>query len=360
MISFILVCISSTHAQIDYPILTEFVADNAQIFSESQVLKLRQKLKVYETETTHQIVILTINDLEGETIETYALEVFNRNKMGQEKKDNGLLLLFSKNDRKVRLEVGYGFESIITDAISSRIIRDIMIPEFKQEHYFNGIDLATSKIIEIINDPVYANEFAKEEAKDNDIPLLVKIILIVFVTAFLGVFIFIGFKIFINNYKLLINLYKGLIIGKISVYSFPFMFIMAAIAILVSSLFLVIPTVILSLFLVFFISMFSFDLKIEPFLDFSFNQDNLSQTNLIIFLVVFLVIIPLIMALIKKTYSGVEPFKFSLKNDKKYISKHITSFGSNSSSLSSWSSSSSSSFSGGGGSSGGGGASGSW
>jgi uncharacterized protein len=121
-----------------YPQLTEIVTDNANIFTSEELQGLRTKLIQFEDETTNQVVVLTINDLGYETIEEYANGVFNRNKLGQAGKDNGILILFSKNDREVRIEVGYGLESYITDAVASRIIRNTMIPKFKEEAYLPG------------------------------------------------------------------------------------------------------------------------------------------------------------------------------------------------------------------------------
>jgi len=147
----------------NYPVLTEIVTDNANIFTSNELHLLRKKLKQFEVETSNQLVVVTIESLEGESIESFALEVFNRNKLGQKDIDNGILILFSKVDRKVRIEVGYGLEHVLTDITSHRIIQDIMIPEFKNEKYFKGIDLATEKIIEFIGNPELLEEFNKEK-----------------------------------------------------------------------------------------------------------------------------------------------------------------------------------------------------
>ena len=145
---FLFLVFSWCAAQENYPKLTEIVTDNAQIFTQPQLEELRDKLHQFELETTNQVVILTINELGNETIEQYANGVFNQNKLGQEGKDNGILILFSKLDREVRIEVGYGLEPYITDAVASRIIRNTMVPRFKEEDYFGGLDVATNQIIE--------------------------------------------------------------------------------------------------------------------------------------------------------------------------------------------------------------------
>jgi len=152
-------------AQKEATILNEIVTDNAGIFSISEKENLKEKLTNYKNKTTSQIVVLTIYSLEGETIESYALKVFKKNKLGQKNVDNGILILFSKFDKKVRIEVGYGLEPIITDVLASRIIREIMIPNFKEENYYKGINEGATKIIELINDPELIEGFLNETKK---------------------------------------------------------------------------------------------------------------------------------------------------------------------------------------------------
>ncbi|GAB1856441.1 hypothetical protein MHTCC0001_12760 [Flavobacteriaceae bacterium MHTCC 0001] len=334
--------------------------------SKDQLTTLRAKLKNYETDKTHQIVVLTINDLGENTIEGYALQVFNQNKLGQKDKDNGLLVLFSKNDRKVRLEVGYGLEPIITDAISSRIIREIMIPEFKAQRYFEGIDKATSEIIKIIDDPKYRDEFIIDQSTNNsknDMSMGLRLGILLIVVLFFGIFIFLGGMVFWHGYKQLIYLHKGLIIGKISVLSYPFMLLSCVFPVVFGLVFIIMP---LSFLVVIIISLFMSSLThiLSGFPENVFNSGYINISNGLLVACIIFIISPLLIAIFKRSYSYPEPFKLSFKNNKKYVSKHISSFGSSSyssgsSSSSSWSSSGSS-FSGGGGSSGGGGASGSW
>jgi len=343
-----------TNGQEDFPILTEIVTDNAHLFSESETLELLGKLKAYETETTHQIVVLTINSLGNNTVENYAYQVFNRNKLGQKEADNGLLILVSKNDRKFRIEVGRGLEPIVTDAFASRIIRKTMTPEFKKGDFFKGVNLATSEIIKLINDPKYRDEFAYLIEEENEVPLWGKILIGGALTLFFSIFIGAGGFTFYAGYKKVLNVFRGLITGKVSVVSFPF--------ILISSLFLVLfslPFIVLPLFFAVMIISTQVDENhvIDPF-NLLEEVSFLNPTNIIIFVVLVFIILPLIIVFSTRSSIKYEPLKFSLlKNDKKYMSKNFSSSGSSSSYRGS---SSSSSFSGGGGSSGGGGASGSW
>jgi len=362
------VCFQYSNAQEDFPILTEIVTDNAELFSESESLELREKLKAYEIETTHQIVVLTVNSLENNTVENFALQVFENNKLGQKEADNGLLILIAKNDRKFRIEVGYGLEPIITDAFSSRIIRETMTPEFKKGDFYKGVDLATSEIIKLIDDPKYREDFANLKEEGSEMPLWGKIIFVLIIVLFLGSSLGAGGAIFYMGFKYLINLFRGLIIGKVSVISFLFLLFLPLFIIGVSLPFIIIP-IFLGITLISAGSDNHNDLDIVDFLK---NTSYLNITNIIIFAVILFVILPLTIAFFTRSKTQYQPIKFSfLKNDKSFMSKLFSSSGSSSSysrSGSSYSgsgssyrsSSSSSSFSGGGGRSGGGGASGSW
>ncbi len=354
IILLIIVCFQYASGQEDYPILTEIATDNATLFSESETLKLREKLTAYETETSHQIVVLTINSLGNDTVENYAYQVFNNNQLGQKNKDNGLLILIAKTDRKFRIEVGKGLEPIITDAFASRIIREIMTPKFKEGLFYEGVDLGTSEIIKLIDNPKYRDEFAQIIEEEGKIPFWAKILIGIFLTLFIGIFIVAGGAIFYTGYKRLITVFRGLITGKLSVVSFPFLLISSVFVVLVSLPFILTP-------LFFAVILISTQINKDKALDPFKLIENASSESLIYFLISigFLFIIgPLIIAFITRSKKAYQPVKFSfLKSDKTFMSKNFSSRGV-SSGRSSYSSSSS--FSGGGGSSGGGGASGSW
>ena len=351
-LSVFLTLLFNSNTQTEYPTLTEFVTDSAEVITALDELSLQDKLIAYEKKKTHQIVVLTIESLNGDTIENYAFQVFNRNGIGQKEEDNGILILFSKSDREVRIEVGDGFEPIITDAFASRVIRNIMIPKFKEENYFSGINDGVDEIIKLIDDPVYRDEFTQASEDENKTPLWGKILFGFFIACFFGVFIFVGGNMFVSTYKTLIDVYKGFITGKISLLTFPFLVLTTLLGLLFSLPFIVIPLIFAGVFL----RLLYYDVPPNLNLDEIINHPNLTLYFVLVASTVF-VLIPFIVAFFsKKPYQAL---KLSLlKNDKKYISKHISSSGS--SSGSSFSSSSSSSFSGGGGSSSGGGASGSW
>src|SRR5690606_15163389 len=109
-----------------YPTLSEIVTDRAGIFTREQLEGLKNKLTDFSTGSSNQLVVLSIESLGERTVEEYAYGTFNQNQLGQQGKDNGILILFSKGDRQVRIEVGLGLEPYITDAVASRIIRNTM------------------------------------------------------------------------------------------------------------------------------------------------------------------------------------------------------------------------------------------
>lgn len=361
---FLLVCCASYFngiAQYGYPHLTEICTDQANIMSYEQLESLRDKLRNFESETSHQIVVLTVSNLGDDTIENYAFEVFNENGLGQLGRDNGLLILFSRDDREVRIEVGDGLEPIITDAISSRLIRNVMIPEFKEDRYFEGIDLATDEIINIINDPIYAEEFANiaDDSSSNSVWGI--IITVVLVGGFLSIFFFIGIFILKSSYKDLVNIYRGVLTGQISVLSFPFMIIGALFPLLFGCVFTFAP---LFGFLI-MLSQVVFNMDINRTMTGIIDSAYFNLTSFAIVMGVFLVGLPVLLALLIVKRFDNNMFKYSfIKSNNSYIKKHVSfrssSSGSSSRSSGSSSSSSRSSFSGGGGRSSGGGASGRW
>lgn len=131
----------------DVPYLSGRVTDNAEILNPETAERLSTKLKSHETQTTNQIVILTLPTLEGEDIESFALRVFEEWKLGQKGKDNGVLLVIVPNDRRMRIEVGYGLEGTLTDLKAGRIIRNIMTPRFKKNDFNGGIEQGVLAII---------------------------------------------------------------------------------------------------------------------------------------------------------------------------------------------------------------------
>jgi len=135
---------------VDVPYLTGRVTDNAQILSEETRKSINAALKDHEDRTTNQIAVLTVPSLEGASVEEYANSVFSAWKLGQKGKDNGILVLVSPKDRRLRIEVGYGLEGVMPDGVAGSIIRNVMTPHFKSGDYNRGIDEGVKAIISVL------------------------------------------------------------------------------------------------------------------------------------------------------------------------------------------------------------------
>ena len=128
-----------------------YVVDLAGIIDNSIEAKLNQYLKELEQKTTAQLAILTVNSLEGESIEDFSITIAHSKwKLGQKGKDNGLLLVVSLKDRKYRIEVGYGLEGVIPDSLVGSIDRDYLVPFFRKGDYSNGIFAASTVLANVI------------------------------------------------------------------------------------------------------------------------------------------------------------------------------------------------------------------
>lgn len=165
----------------EVPRLTGPVNDYAEVLSPDDEKRLTGFLLGQERKTTNQIVILTVKSLDGDTIEDFAVKVFNTWKLGQKGKDNGVLVVLATGERKIRIEVGFGLEGAIPDAVASRIIRDAMAPKFKAKDFAGGFMEAAIAI-----DKAVAGEFQAENRKEDDGLLIGIILLIIFLVFGVG------------------------------------------------------------------------------------------------------------------------------------------------------------------------------
>ena len=124
-----------------------FVNDFAGLLSADQKNNLENKLAQFNASSSNEIAIVTINSLDGDTIENYANKLFTDWQIGKAKKDNGVLLLISLADRKMRIETGYGLEGALPDATANQIITKTLRPAFQAGNYYEGIDQASDQII---------------------------------------------------------------------------------------------------------------------------------------------------------------------------------------------------------------------
>jgi uncharacterized protein len=125
-----------------------FVNDYAQLFSASEKAQLEVKLSNYEKQSGNEIAVVSIKSLNGDTIENYAVSLFDDWNIGKKGKDNGILLLIAKDDREMRIEVGYGLEPELTDIEASHLIQNVLAPAFREEKYFDGVNNAADLIIQ--------------------------------------------------------------------------------------------------------------------------------------------------------------------------------------------------------------------
>lgn len=135
----LLLTCSTTVAALDIPKPTGYVNDTAAIMSPQVKQKLEQFLRDFEKSDSTQITVLTIPTLDGEALEDYSLRVLESWKIGQKGKDNGVLLLVAKAEKKIRIEVGYGLEGRLTDLLAGRIVDNEISPQFKQGNFDAGI-----------------------------------------------------------------------------------------------------------------------------------------------------------------------------------------------------------------------------
>jgi uncharacterized protein len=135
---------------IQFPPLTGRIVDQADVIPASNRSAIETKLKDLDDKSTIQLVVATVRSLQGRDIETFANELFRYWKIGQAKKNNGVLLLVAPSERKVRIEVGYGLEGTLTDALSNVIINGAIIPRFKAGDFAGGIERGVDGIISVL------------------------------------------------------------------------------------------------------------------------------------------------------------------------------------------------------------------
>ena len=144
-------CLPALGLAFSFPPLTGRVVDQAGIMTAQSRSELEAKLKNLEDKSGIQVVVATVKSLEGSDIETYANQLFRNWRLGEAKKNNGVLLLVAPNEHKVRIEVGYGLEGTLTDALSSVIISSAMVPRFKANDFSAGIERGVDGIISVLS-----------------------------------------------------------------------------------------------------------------------------------------------------------------------------------------------------------------
>jgi len=139
-----------TDGLLPIPPLSAHVTDLTQTLSPSEKQALEAKLADWEARTTNQLAVLIVPTTQPEPIEAYSIRVAEKWQIGRKGRDNGALFLVAKNDKKMRIEVGYGFEGTLTDVTSRRIIAENVAPLFREGKFAAGINAGVDRIIDVV------------------------------------------------------------------------------------------------------------------------------------------------------------------------------------------------------------------
>ncbi|MBL4980301.1 MULTISPECIES: TPM domain-containing protein [Pseudomonas] len=146
----LLACVGVAQAAPSFPALTGRVVDSAQMIEPAVREQLTQQLQALEQTSGDQLVVVTVPDLQGVPIEDYGYQLGRQWGIGQKGKDNGALLIVSRDDRQLRIEVGYGLEGVLTDAQSWVIINQVILPKFKAGNFSQGISDGVAAMIQVV------------------------------------------------------------------------------------------------------------------------------------------------------------------------------------------------------------------
>lgn len=180
---FLLLPLGLLAAESDFPAKPtppRLVNDLAHMMDAGQVAQLEAKLLHYEQTSSTQITVVTITSLGDYDVAQYAIELGNRWGVGQKGKNNGVLILASKDDRKINISTGYGLEGALTDATSGRIIRNEIVPAFKDGDYYEGFVRGADAVIEATKGEYTADKKAHREKKDLPIGAIFIIIAVIY------------------------------------------------------------------------------------------------------------------------------------------------------------------------------------
>ncbi len=167
VIALLLVLPAAAQSKIDFPPLTGRVVDQANLLDTATEQALTEKLAALEASSTDQLVVVTVNSLQDQEIEDYGYQLGRAWGIGQKENDNGALLIVAPNERKVRVEVGYGLEPILTDAFSSQVIRNDILPSFRDGDYQAGVIKGVDALIAQLSlDPAEAQARAQAAAAE--------------------------------------------------------------------------------------------------------------------------------------------------------------------------------------------------
>lgn len=163
--------------------ITQYANDYTNTLNSSQLSKINQALEEFENQTSNQIVLVIISTTEDYTVEQYAYELAAKNKIGSKENNNGVLFLIAKNDKKMRIEVGYGLEGVLTDALSSSILRNEVQPYFRSNDFESGIISGLNAIMKATQGEYKGTRKKKQNTEDDEgggIPFFFIVVVIIF------------------------------------------------------------------------------------------------------------------------------------------------------------------------------------
>ena len=173
-----LLIISSTilNAQPEVPTLKQWATDLTSTLTGNELETLNYRLRTFEDSTSNQLAVLMIPTLNDYPIEYYTHDVAEKNKIGTKEHDNGALLFIAKNDKKLRIEVGYGLEGALPDALANSIIRNVIAPYFRKNDFYSGITAGVNAIIEATSGEYKGEKHVSEKERSPFISTLLMII----------------------------------------------------------------------------------------------------------------------------------------------------------------------------------------
>ncbi|PZQ14264.1 MAG: hypothetical protein DI565_12620 [Ancylobacter novellus] len=168
-----------------FPPFTGYVVDQAGVLPADAEAALTAKLKAFQERTGHQFAVATVPSLQGTTVEDYGNRLFRDWKLGDKERNDGALLLVAPNERKVRIEVGYGLEGDLTDAVSHLIIQNAILPRFKAGDIPDGVARGADDVMAVFSGQ--AEDFkARAAAADAPPPVWVELLFNIVILAFMG------------------------------------------------------------------------------------------------------------------------------------------------------------------------------
>lgn len=185
IVALLLVCLSALAEDRPIPALTGRVVDETETLSAQQIGALEAKLKAFEEHKGSQIAVLITGTTFPEPIEPYSIRVAEAWKIGRKQVNDGILIVVAKSDRAMRLEVGYGLEGAVPDAIARRLIDEVFIPGFREGKFYEGLDAGIDRLIKVIDGEPLPEVSQAQMARGNSGSL--ESYFIIFLVATLGV-----------------------------------------------------------------------------------------------------------------------------------------------------------------------------